>query len=332
MRIFITGASGFIGSILALKLAEDNHSVTVLLRDPSMAGEFTLKGIKVVQGDIFNTEVLKTAMIGCDWVFHLAAYTRPVSRDPDLPYLTNVTGTLNVLEAAKSQSVEKVIITSTAGTLGYSCNGIPVDEETERDAEYNTEYERTKAASEKAALNYCSGKPDVVIVNPTRVYGPGKLSLSNSVTRIIELYGRGLWRIMPGDGEAIGNYVFIGDVVRGLILAAVNGKGGERYILGGENITYREFFRILGEVYGRERKLLNIRKPALKRIVRFAGIYSKWMDKPAFISNDWIDKYLKNWIVSSTKAETHLNYKITPFREGAGITVSWLKSNKIEHD
>jgi nucleoside-diphosphate-sugar epimerase len=245
--------------------------------------------------------------------------------------MTNVTGTINVIEAAKEQSVKRVIITSTAGTLGYSFNGIPVDETVTDNPHYNTEYERTKAFSEKAALDYNSDDFEVVAVNPTRVFGPGKITLSNSVTRIIKLYGKGLWRIIPGDGKAIGNYVFIDDVVRGHILAARYGKGGERYLLGGENISYNDFFDTLGDLFNRKRKLVRIKEPSLKRIVKMAGVYSRLTNKPAFITEEWIDKYLRNWIVSSNKARTQLNYEITPFREAAGKTILWLRSNKKQH-
>lgn len=327
MKIFITGASGFVGSHLAIKLARDKNEVCVLLRNPSKSGAFTESGISVIHGDLSDTEKLRTGMYGCDWVFHLAAFTKPVSEDRDLPYRTNVTGTLNVLEAAKARSVKKVIITSSAGTLSYSGNGLPVTEETNNDPVYNTEYERTKALSEKAAAAFNSANMDVVIVNPSRIYGPGNLSVSNSVTRIIKLYGHGLWRIIPGNGEAIGNYVFIDDVISGLILAALHGRGGERYILGGENLSYNEFFGILGDVYGKRRMLLRLKEPWLKRIVRIAGIYSSLTNSTPFISDEWIDKYLQNWILSSNKAQSQLNYKITPFREGAEKTILWLNSN-----
>ena len=167
---------------------------------------------------------------------------------------------------------------------------------------------------------------EIVTVNPTRVYGPGKMTLANSVTRIIKLYGRGLWRIMPGDGSAIGNYVFIDDVVRGLVLAATFGKGGEKYILGGENLSYREFFDALAGIYGHRRILLPLSERAMKRLVRIAGLYARLTNSPPFITNDWISRYLRNWIVTSNKAESQLNYTITPFRVGAEETVKWLKT------
>jgi nucleoside-diphosphate-sugar epimerase len=327
MKIFITGASGFVGSHLAMTLARSGHEVWILLRDPTRSGAFIESGISVIYGDLSDTEKLRIGMYGCDWVFHLAAFTKPVSKDRDLPYRTNVTGTLNVLEAAKARSVKKVIITSSAGTLSYSRDGLPVTEETNNNQVYHTEYERTKAFSEVAAREYNTANMDVVIVNPSRIYGPGNLTISNSVTRIISLYGRGVWRIIPGNGEAIGNYVYIDDVISGLILAAMHGKGGERYILGGDNLSYNEFFNIIGAVFGRKRKLWMLKEPCLKRIVRIARIYSSITRNPPFISEEWIDKYLHNWILSSNKAQTQLNYKITPFREGAEKTILWLKSN-----
>lgn len=331
MKIFITGASGFIGSRLAFRLAADKNEVTVLLRDPTMTNMFTDNGINVTPGDIFNIEQLNAGMRNCDWVFHLAAYTKPFSKDPELPFRTNVTGTINVFDAAKKQSVKKVIITSTAGTLGYSVNGLPVDEETNENPVYHTDYERTKAISEKAAIEYYSKVLDIIIVNPTRVYGPGKLTLSNSVTRIIKLYGSGLWRIIPADGNAIGNYVYIDDIVNGHILAAMNGKSGEKYILGGENLSYNEFFRILGEVYGHKRNLLNLSKPCLKRIIRIAGFYSKVTGKPSGITDEWIERYLENWILSSNKAQRDLNYKITSFKDGVEKTIMWLGSKNMHY-
>jgi nucleoside-diphosphate-sugar epimerase len=327
MKIFMTGASGYIGSKLAGKLAEAGHNLTILLRDPLKAEEFSATGIKIIYGDILNREVLRAGMENCDWVFHLAAYTRPVSRDPDFPYRINVSGTLNVLDSAREQSVKKVIITSTAGTLGYSKDGTSVGETTNRSPVYHTEYERTKALAEKKSLDYNSDNIEVIILNPTRVYGPGKPSVSNSVTRIIRLYGKGLWRIIPGDGASVGNYVFIDDVVNGHILAAQYGRGGEKYILGGENITYTEFFNALGDIYGKRRQLIRLKESSLKRIVRLAGAWSGITGTPAFISNDWVDKFLQNWIVSSKKAIETLQYRVTPFRDGAEKTVMWLRSN-----
>lgn len=328
MKIFMTGASGFIGNHLANRLATENNSLTVLLRNQSFSKDFTSKGIRVVPGDISDTEILKSGMEGCEQVFHLAAYAKPASADKDLPWKTNVEGTGNILNAALEQGIKKVIITSTAGTIGWSRNGLPVDESSCNQPEFYTVYETTKAAVEKMAFESTSDKMEVIVVNPTRVFGPGRLSESNSVTKIINLYGKGLWRIIPGDGSSIGNYAFIDDVVNGHILAAKYGKGGERYILGGNNLSFTEFFDTLGRVFGKKRRMLPISSSGLKRIALVHGYLSQQMGRPPMITGSWIDKYLSNWIMSSNKARMNLSYTITPFEEGVARTVDWLKSRQ----
>lgn len=324
MKVFLTGATGFIGSHLTEKLSEEGHEITVLVRKPEDMEDFRRRGIKVVNGDLFSREKLKEGMEGCDWVFHLAAYAKPTSFDKNLPYKTNVEGTVNILEAAEECMVEKVVLTSTAGTMGFSIDGLPVNEETNKLNDFHTEYERTKSLTEKIAVEH-SGRINVSIVNPSRVFGPGKLTKSNSITRIMKLYGTGVWRIIPGDGSSIGNYAFIDDVVEGHILAARHGKSGERYILGGENVSFSKLFDTLGKAYGIKRRMIKLSDKNLKRIAELAGGMAAIAGKPPLISDQWIDKYLKNWILSSEKAGSNLLYHITPFEEAIQKTVDWLK-------
>jgi nucleoside-diphosphate-sugar epimerase len=326
MRAFITGATGFIGTQLTERLFTLGYELTVLVRNKDNAN-FSSKGIRVVQGDIFSNTALENGMEGCDWVFHLAAYAAPTSLDPGLPYKTNVEGTINVLDAALKQKVRRVVVTSTAGTMGYSFDGNPVGEETNKDPEYDTDYERTKYRAEIIAANY-SRDIDIIIVNPSRVFGPGKLSKSNSVTGIMKMYGQGIWRILPGDGSSIGNYAFIDDVAEGHILAALNGRPGERYILGGENVTFERFFQTLGSAFGKKRIMVKVSSSGLKRVAKLISMINGMTGRPAVISAEWIDKYLKNWILSSNKAITELSYVITPFEEGVEKTVTWLKSKQ----
>ena len=325
MKIFITGGTGFIGRRLTEKLAYQNHDIVLLLRDQSMAASFNGQKVEFVSGDLFDEEALNKGLEGCEWVFHMAAFTEPWSKDPSRAFRTNVTGTINVLEAAVRNNVKKVVFTSTGGTMSFSHDGKPVSELTNQDPEYHTLYEKTKAEAERAAIDYCKKGLHVVIVNPTRVYGPGKLSKSNSLTKIIRLYISGLWRIIPGNGESIGNYVFIDDVVEGHILAATLGRKGERYILGGENLTFRELFRITGEISGKKRKLFTLSLRLLKMIMRLITLLTKITGIPPVITREWLDKYLNDWIMSSEKAVSELGYKITPFREGVAETINWLK-------
>ena len=328
MRVFITGGTGFIGTRLTEKLISENHDVTLLVRNPSGAVFSGNDKVTLIKGDLLNKAVLLEGMKDCDWVFHMAAYVKPSYKDPSIVTGINVDGTGNVFDAALEANVKKVVFTSTGGTMSYSHDGKPVDESTNPDPELHTLYEKTKVEAEKIALDFCKKGLAVVTVNPTRVYGPGKLTESNSMTKIIRLYISGLWRMIPGDGKSIGNYVFIDDVVEGHLLAARYGKSGERYILGGENHSFRELFDIIGEAAGKRRILVNLSAGLMKGIIKLVMFISKITGSAPAITIDWLDKYLNNWIMSSDKAIKELGYKITPFSEGVSRTIQWLKTKQ----
>ena len=326
MRVFITGATGFIGSGLTKKLISENHEITLLVRDPATSPLRVNNKVRIIKGDLSDRSVLVEGMKDCDWVFHMAAWAKPSYKDPKIVTGINIDGTVNVFDAAIESHVKKVVFTSTGGTMSYSHDGYPVDENTNPDPVLHTLYEKTKAEAEKIARDYCKKGLDVITVNPTRVYGPGKLTQSNSMTKIIRLYISGLWRIIPGDGKSIGNYVFIDDVVEGHILAARFGRSGERYILGGENHSFRSLFDTIGDKAGKRRILVNLPAGLMKGIVKGFMFMSEINGSPPAITMDWIDKYLKNWIMSSTKASRELGYKITPLSEGVFRTLKWLKT------
>jgi nucleoside-diphosphate-sugar epimerase len=328
MKVFITGGTGFLGNRLTERLVAGNHEIVLLVRDPGRANYFRDAKVTVIKGDLFDKPALKLGMNGCDLIFHMAALTKPWSKDPLLPYRTNVEGTINVMDTAVECNVAKVVITSTGGTMSFSQNGKIVNESVDTDIEYNTLYESTKAAAEKIAFRYCEKGLNVTIVNPTRIYGPGMLSVSNSLTKIIRWYTLGLWRFMPGDGKSIGNYVYVDDVIDGHILAAKAGRSGERYILGGENISFRELFRIIGKTCGRNRHIFYLPVSLMKMVIKLNSFLSNITGRPPMITTEWLDKYMKNWIMSSEKAEKELGYKITPVTDGVRKTIEWLRIKK----
>jgi farnesol dehydrogenase len=168
----------------------------------------------------------------------------------------------------------------------------------------------------------------VVIVNPPRLYGPGLLNKSNSVTILIKKYLKGTWRIIPGTGNAIGNYVFIDDVVNGHILAMKNGISGERYILGGENISFNGFFNSLSKVSGKKYMLFHLPFPVILAISKIEFFLAEKFGKKPLITPPWAKRYLQNRPVSSKKAIAHLKYSITPLNEGIRKTIEWLKTKQ----
>jgi nucleoside-diphosphate-sugar epimerase len=326
MKVFITGGSGFIGLRLTEKLILEKNEVKLLTRNPLSVNFKGEQNISIVKGDLSDKEMLASVMQGCEIVFHLAAYVKPWSKDPEIASDVNIKGTENVLEAAMESGVRRVVITSTAGIMGFSSDGKPVDESTYTDLKYYTQYERTKREAEKIAVQFSKKGLEVVIVNPTRVYGPGKLTKSNSVTRLIRLYMNGFWRFVPGDGKSIGNYVFIDDVVEGHLLAALKGKSGERYILGGSNLSFTELFSTIAISTGKKRKLFNLPYGFLKGLIAILTFFSGITGIPPILTNDWFDKYMKNSVLSSDKAIKELGYRITPPEAGVSKTVEWLKS------
>ena len=241
MKVLVTGATGFIGINLCKELVNRGFKVNALYRSIDKANYLNNKNINLYRGDVTDPKSLEEAMLNCDYVFHLAAYAQVWAKDSQMFHSINYTGTLNILNIALKVGVKKIVVTSTAGVFGPS-EGRVINEETRRKVDYFSLYERTKADAERLILERAAQGINVVIVNPTRVYGPGLLSTSNGVTRLIRLYIKGRFRFLPGSGNSIGNYVFIDDVVNGHLLALEYGKAGEKYILGGENVSYIDFF------------------------------------------------------------------------------------------
>lgn len=326
MNCFLTGANGFIGMKLVEELSYAGHTVRCLVRSPEKFRPLSgLSGVTPVIGDLDSVHILEAAARGCDTVFHLAAFAKPWSKDKSLPFRVNVTGTENLLKAAQRAGVRRFVFTSSAAVIGPSPGSDPIDEEYPRTVPFFNEYEDTKAAAEKLVRSYSRDGMECVIVNPTRVYGPGPVNESNSVTRMISLYARGRWRINPGDGTCVGNYVLVGDVVRGHIQAAVKGKPGHRYILGGENITFDQLFETLGDLTGRRLWLVRFPVSLMIAAARLMEWQAGITGIAPMITAPWVKKYLNHWSLSSRKAMEELGCHPVSFAEGAKITLDWLR-------
>lgn len=326
-RIFITGATGFIGRKLAHKLADEGNEVVALIRSRSKAAALQHERISFVEGDLFSIEALNEGMTGCDEVYHLAAFASVWAKG-DTFKTVNIDGTLNILDAAKKQGVGRIVVTSTAGVIGPAVDG-PVNEETPRQVDFFTEYESTKYESELKIKEYAAEGLHVVIVNPTRVYGPGPLNVSNSVTKLVKQYIEGKWKFIPGDGLSTGNYVFVDDVINGHILAMAKGRSGERYLLGGEDATYFDLFDTIAEIGGKKYKLYKMPLGLMLAFGKIQLFLAENFGRQPMITPGWVRKYLYKWSVSSAKAEKELGYEITSLRSGIEQTVDWLRKEEI---
>ena len=321
-KIFVTGGTGFIGGLLVQRLVEEGHQVVTLLRSPEKAHQLAHPNIQLVKGDLSDVEALEKGMKDATEVYHLAAFASVWAAGNTFEEV-NIDGTVNVLQAARKMGVQKVVITSTAGVIGPAIDG-PVNEDTKREVDFFTDYERTKYKSEIIAKEYAAQGQHIVIVNPTRVYGPGPLNVSNSVTKLIKQYSEGSWKFMPGDGNSTGNYVFVEDVVNGQLLAMDNGRSGERYLLGGEDATYHKLFDTIGELAGKKHQLYKMPLALMLAFGKLQLFLAEQFGRQPMITPGWVRKYLYTWEVSSAKAQKELGYQVTPLREGIQKTLAWL--------
>jgi len=335
-RVFVTGGTGFIGTRLVEALIARGQAVRVLSRpadpkpppglDGPQHGLWRHGRVELVRGEIGDRDLLVRAMEGCSRVFHLAAYAKNWAPNPQTYFDVNVQGVRNVFDAAAESGVERVVWTSTVMTFGPTPPGVVADENSPRITDrYYTAYERTKTIAEAEALRRAQEGFPVVIVNPTRVYGPGHLTEGNALARLIDDYDRGKVPVLLNRGVNVGNYVLVDDVVEGHVLAMEKGRVGQRYILGGENVSLRQFFRIVDQVSGKRHRQLPIFKvlPLLfavcqEKRAQWFGVYPR-------ITPGWVRAFLADWAHSSEKARRELGYRPTPLVEGMRITYEWLQ-------
>lgn len=328
-KIFITGATGYIGSRLAHRLAMDGHTVHALCRSLPGTQYLDHPKIRVFRGNILNKEPVKKAMFSCNKVYHLAAHVSTWAKNPNTYDQINVKGTEIILETALKQGIEKAVVTSTAGVLGPALQNT-VSEQTSININYITDYSRSKAAADRLVKLYVDKGLDTVIVYPTRVFGPGLPTESNFITKIIKLYTQNKWHIIPGNGRSIANYTYIDDLVEGHILAMKSGRKGEKYILGGNNLSYNDFFRSLSISSGKKYRLIRVPKGVMMSYALYQELLAKSFKRKPLITRKWVIKSLHNWILTSEKAEQELQYKITPFEEAINQTLHWLEKNDIQ--
>jgi nucleoside-diphosphate-sugar epimerase len=314
MVYFVTGASGFVGSSLVRRMVARGDRVRALCRGSAVLPE----GVEAVPGDLLDADSLRHAMTGCQRVFHLAAHAR--AGGPEETYeRVNVTGTQHVFDVARSLGCERVVMTSTAATLGPT-GSLVHDEGNVHDGPWFTPYEETKRRAEDVAL--ASGL--AVLVHPSRVFGPGPLTQSNALTRLIDLYRRGLFRFKLGRGRSIGNYVFVDDVAEGHLQAMDCGQTGERYLLGGENVRLSELLDAIGQASGRHRYVVGVPQGWVRWLASLEETRASWMGAQPAVSADHVDRFIANYAFCIDKARRDLGYAPRSLSTGLAETLEWL--------
>jgi farnesol dehydrogenase len=328
MPILITGATGYLGSLLTQKLICQGQHLKVLCRKDPTDPIFYQKGISLVRGDILDKESIIRASQGVRQVYHLAAYARLWAKDPLTYTKMNVDGTRCLLEAARKAGVQKMVHVSTAGVVGPSI-AQPMNEEMPRNTGFFNLYEKTKWEAEEICKGFAKQGFSVTIVNPSRIYGPGPDTGSNPVTRIIELYIKGKWKVAPGSGEDIGSYCYVEDVVQGMMNAMERGRSGERYLFGGVNASFNQLINTISNESGVRNHLWHLPFPLLQAFSQVQLAFAEATGRPPMITPDWVRKYKYHWALDSSKAIRELGYQIRPLEEGVRETIKWVKENRL---
>ncbi len=326
MKVFISGGTGSIGAHLVKMLSEKGYTIHVLARNMDKVKLLDFPGVVGFKGDILDAESVDKAMEGCDQAYHLAAMAKVWARNTGDFYDMNVQGTKNVLDAAMKHGVKRIVCTSTAGVLGPSISG-EVTEDKVRNKDFFNEYEGSKAAAESKIKDYVIQHGlDVVIVSPTRVYGPFLFGESSSITLMIDKYINKSWRLYPGTGREVGNYVYIEDVALGHILAMEKGKKGHTYILGGNNYSFVEFFGMIRELSGVNVKLWVIPHWAQVLFGKIQVFKGKYLGGEPLITPKWLAKGKYNWVVDVSKAKNELGLPITDVKTGIQNTIDAIRA------
>ena len=328
MKLFITGATGYIGHRIAMQAAEKGWSVHALVRDTGSKYYPQHQNILMFRGDITDKASIERAMMGCNRVIHTAAFTSETLRSSPDYFNVNVQGTRNVLETALTNNVSRLVFTGSCSVYGHS--GLqPLNEENENTVNPTTPYSRSKYEAEKIVRDYNTKGISTMIVRPSRIYGPGHLTTGNPITKLILSVLKKRVAFMPADGSMIGNYVFIDDVINAHFLALEKGLPGEKYIIGGENISYKYFFQTVKRLSKRNLIIIPVSKNVFKWGSKLYNGFNNSTGSNKYISVKLIDRIWQHRALSIEKAVSELGYTITPFEEGIIKTIAFLKN--IDH-
>jgi len=257
-RVFVTGGSGFIGGVLTARLVDRGDEVVALARSEEAAGKVARRGARVARGDVLDEDSLAEGMAGCALAYHVAGVNTHCPADPAMLLRVNVQGAEAAVRAAARAGVRRVVLTSSAASVGEPAGTIG-REDTRHRGSYLSVYDRSKHHGEQAAFRAAGSLGvEVVAVNPSSVQGPGR-SAGNG--KIIIAYLNGRLRVFVDTYISV---VDIDDTVEGHLLAAAKGRSGERYVLNGATITSREALEIVSELSGIQDRV-HMLPPALAR-------------------------------------------------------------------
>jgi dihydroflavonol-4-reductase len=322
LRVFITGATGFVGGHVARSYAAEGAKLRLLTRATSRLDSLVGIDAEMVQGDLRRPEELRSALAGCDALVHVAADYRLWVRDPKEMYGANVDGTRELLRLAREVGVQRVVYTSSVATMGFKTDGTIVNEDTPVSlVDMIGHYKRSKFLGEQEAIQAARAGQHVMILNPTTPIGPGDAKPTPTGRIIVDFLNRNF----PAYVDTGLNLVDVAEVARMHVVALERGTPGERYILGGENLTLKQILDRMSAITGLPSPKMKVPHAVAMAFAFFdENITGRLLGKEPRATVEAVRMGKKMMFASSAKAERELGFKVLPVYGALRGAIEWF--------
>ena len=325
MKVFLTGATGFVGSHVARCYADAGAELRLLTRSSSSLAAIEGLAAEVVVGDLLKPESFRSAIKGCDAVVHVAADYRLWVRDPKSMYSANVDGTRVLLRIAREENVRRVVYTSSVATMGFKKDGTIVDESSPVSIDDMIgHYKRSKFLGEIEAIAAARAGQEVIILNPTTPIGAGDAKPTPTGRIVVDF----LNKKFPAYVDTGLNLVDVGEVARMHLVALDKGTPGERYILGGENLTLKQILDRMSSITALPSPTMRVPNAVAMAFAFFdENVTGRLLGKEPRATVEAVRMGQKMMFASSAKAERELGFRVLPVYSALRAAIEWF----IEH-
>lgn len=325
MKVFVTGATGFVGAHVARRLAERGAKLRVLVRATSNLANLEGIDAETVVGDLLQPETLRTSIRGCDALLHVAADYRLWVRDPKQMYAANVDGTRALLGLAREEGVGRSVYTSSVATMGFKQDGTIVDEATPVSiADMIGHYKRSKFLAEQAAIEAARTGQRVIILNPTTPIGSQDVKPTPTGRIVVDF----LNRKFPAYVDTGLNLVDVAEVAKTHCDALEKGRPGERYILGGENLTLKQILDKMSAITGLPSPTMKVPHAVAMTFAFFdETVTGRILGREPRATVEAVRMGKKKMFASSAKAERELGFRVVPVYEALRSAIEWFRAH-----
>jgi dihydroflavonol-4-reductase len=325
MNVFLTGATGFVGSHVARAFAAQDARLRLLIRSSSRVENLEGLDAETITGDLRNPESLRSALQNCDVLVHTAADYRLWVRDPQAMYAANVDGTRNLLALAREVGVRRVVYTSSVATMGFREDGTIVDENTPVSLDDMIgHYKRSKFLAEQEAIAAAQGGQQVMILNPTTPVGANDIKPTPTGQIIVDF----LNRRFPAYVDTGLNLVDVSEVARMHVVASERGVPGERYILGGENLSLKQILDKMSAITGIPSPTMQVPHAVAMAFAFFDQTFTgRLRGKEPRATVEAVRMGKKKMFASSAKAERELGFRTVPVYAALRSAIDWFRAH-----